>query len=69
MNQRRRKKTYKHLYGYNPVEADRMQKMIHNMIKHTECRLVENNCRTYAGFLASIKQRPRSKARWWRRTR
>nr|DAZ07351.1 MAG TPA: hypothetical protein [Caudoviricetes sp.] len=43
------------------------------MIEYTEHRLVEAEKervnRTYSGFLESIKQRPRSKARWWRRKR
>ena len=52
---------------------EQIQLQISDTIKYTECRLVEAEKervnRTYSGFLESIKQRPRSKARWWRRTR
>ena len=68
MNKRQSKKLYQQRHGYNPGEEDRI-----DTIEYTEHRLVETEKervnRTYSGFLESIKQRPRSKARWWRRTR
>ena len=70
MNKRQSKKLYQQRHGYNPGEEERIQLQISEMI---ECRLVEAEKervnRTYSGFIESIKQRPRSKARWWRRTR
>ena len=69
MNKRQSKKLYQQRHGYNPGEEDRIQLQISDTIKYTECRLLERVTRTYSGFLESIKQRPRSKARWWRRKR
>ena len=73
MNRRQRKKAYKKVNGYNPNKEQAAQQMIRDMIEYTERRLVEAEKervnRTYSGFLESIKQRPRSKVRWWRRTR
>lgn len=73
MNKRQIKKFYQQRHGYNPGEEDRIQLQISDTIKYTERRLVEAEKervnRTYSGFLESIKQRPRSKVRWWRRTR
>lgn len=54
-------------------EEERIKLQISDTIEYTEHRLEEAEKervnRTYSGFLESIKQRPRSKARWWRRTR
>lgn len=73
MNRRQRKKAYKKVNGYNPSKEQAIQQMIRDTIEYTERRLVEAEKervnRTYSGFLESIKQRPRSKVRWWRRTR
>lgn len=73
MNKRQSKKLYQQRHGYNPGEEERIQLQISDTIKYTECRLVEAEKervnRTYSGFIESIKQRPRSKARWWRRKR
>ncbi len=73
MNKRQSKKLYQQQYGYNPGEADRIQLQISDTIEYTERRLEEVekervSC-TYSSFLEYIKQRPRSKAGWWRRTR
>lgn len=73
MSDRQKKKRYKQQHGYNPAEEAQIQQQISEMIEYTEHRLVEAEKervnRTYSGFFESIKQRPRSKARWWRRTR
>lgn len=73
MNDRQRKKAYKAVNGYNPGEEERIQLQISDTIEYTEHRLVETEKervnRIYSGFLESIKQRPRSKARWWRTTK
>ncbi len=73
MNKRQSKKFYQQRHGYNPGEEDRIQLQISDTIKYTERRLVEAEKervnRTYSRFLESIKQRPRSKVCWWRRTR
>lgn len=73
MNKRQSKKLYQQQHGYNPGEEERIQLQISDTIEYTEHRLEEVEKervnRTYSRFLESIKQRPRSKARWWRRTR
>lgn len=73
MNNRQKKKQYCKQHGYNPGEEKRIQQLIGETIRYTEQRLEQAEKdrlnRTYSGFLESIKQRPRSKARWWRRKR
>lgn len=73
MNKRQSKKLYQQRHGYNPGEEERIQLQVIDTIEYTEHRLEEAEKervnRTYSGFLESIKQRSRSKACWWRRTR
>ena len=73
MNKRQSKKLYQQRHGYNPGEEERIQLQISDTIEYTERRLVEVEKErvnhVYSSFLEYIKQRPRSKARWWRRTR
>lgn len=70
MSDRQKKKRYKQQHGYNPAEEAQIQQLISETIRYTEQRLEQDEKdrlnRTYAGFLKSIKQRPRSK-HWWRR--
>lgn len=71
VNRRQRKKMYQKTHGYNPNEEEKIQQLIHETTKYTNQRLTEVKQervnRTYAGFLESIKQRPKNKNRWWRR--
>lgn len=73
MTNRQQKKLYQKTHGYNPNEEDKIQQLIHETAEYTNQRLEEVKregiyC-TYAGFLESIKQRSKSKNRWWRRNK